>query len=283
MNDSALARFFGVVTRPQTWLGILFHVLAFPLGLFYFVFLVTGLSVGVGLVVVWIGIPILLVVVGAWWLFAAFERLQAQHLLGARVPPEPRPWEAVDGVWGKLKAHFGAGSTWLDLAYLVAKLALGTASFTLLVTLGGAVFWLLAVLVFAVFRVPMVNATWVPPLWLGILCVPLGILAFFASLHVVNAWSWVCARWAELLFRGPAQPGTPAAAAPVAPTAQPPAAPVAPTAQPPAPPAESLTPPVQPPVQAAAAPPASPPAPGSPEPRDEAVPSESAPDDDRTS
>ena len=31
----------GVVVRPQTWLGILFPILAFPLGLFYFVFLVT--------------------------------------------------------------------------------------------------------------------------------------------------------------------------------------------------------------------------------------------------
>jgi hypothetical protein len=215
--NSALTRFFGVVTRPRTWLGILFHVLAFPLGLFYFVFLVTGLSVGVGLVVVWIGIPILLVVAGAWWLFAAFERVQAQHLLGADVPPEPRAWEAVDGVWGKLKAHFGSGATWLDLAYLVAKLAFGTASFTILMTLAGAVFWLLAMPIFAVLEIPLVNATWVPPLWFGVLCVPLGVLLFFASLHVINAWGWVCARWAELLFKGPARSGLPATAVPYAP------------------------------------------------------------------
>jgi hypothetical protein len=34
--------------------------------------------------------------------------------------------------------------------------------------------------------------------------VPLAILTFFVSLHLLNAWGWVCARWAELLFRGPA-------------------------------------------------------------------------------
>ncbi len=73
MNDSAIVRFFGVVRRPETWLGILFDWLAFPLGLFYFVFLVTGLSLGVGLVVVWVGIPILLVVAGAWWLFGVLR------------------------------------------------------------------------------------------------------------------------------------------------------------------------------------------------------------------
>ncbi len=233
MNDSALTRFFGVVVRPRTWLGIVFHLLAFPLGLFYFVFLVTGLSVGVSLVVIWIGIPILLVVAGAWWLFAAFERVQARYLLCAEIPPAPRPWEQADGVWGKLKAHFGSGSTWRDLAYLIAKLAFGTVSFALVVTLSAIVGWFLAMPFLAAFDVPVINGTWVPPLWFGILSVPLGILALVLSLHVLNAWGWVCARWAEVLFRV-AAPGTSTGAAAAYPPASPalgaPAAPPAPAA-----------------------------------------------------
>jgi hypothetical protein len=241
LNDSALTRFFAVVVRPQTWLGILFHILAFPLGLFYFVFLVTGLSVGVGLVVVWVGIPILLVVAGAWWLFGAFERLQAKYLLGATVPQTPREWERADGIWGKLRAHFGSGATWMDLLYLFAKLVFGTISFTLLVLAVSTVGWFLAIPFFAVFDVPIVNGTWVPPLWFGILAVPLGILTFFVSLHVLNGWTWICARWAEVMFRGgtapvagtqgalPATAGAPAPPQAPAP-AQPPAAPVAPPA-----------------------------------------------------
>ena len=145
MNDSALTRFFGVVARPQTWLGILFQWLAFPLGLFYFVFLTTGLSLGIGLVVIWVGVPILLVVAGAWWLFGAFERVQARYLLGAEVPPAPREWEKAEGVWAKLKAHFGSGATWKDLLYLLAKLAFGIVSFTLLVTAVSMVFWFMAI------------------------------------------------------------------------------------------------------------------------------------------
>lgn len=200
MNDSALIRCFGVVRRPQTWLGLMFHILAFPLGLFYFVFLVVGLALGVGLVIIWIGIPILLVVVGAWWLFAAFERLQAQHLLGARVPAAPREWEKVVGVWAKLKAHFGSASTWKDLVYLLAKLPFGLASFTMLVTLAATVGSFLAMPVFSVLDVPAVNGTWVPPLWFGIVSVPLGVLVFFVALHLLNAWGWVCARWAEVML-----------------------------------------------------------------------------------
>ena len=85
MESSAVSGFFRVVKRPQTWLNVLFQWLAFPLGLFYFIFLVVGLSLGLGLLVVWVGIPILLVVAGAWWLFGSFERLQARYLLEADV------------------------------------------------------------------------------------------------------------------------------------------------------------------------------------------------------
>ena len=201
MNDSALTRFFGVVVRPRTWLGVVFHLLAFPLGLVYFVFLVTGLSVGVSLVVIWVGIPILLVMAGAWWLLAAFERVQARYLLDAEIPSAPRPWERADGVWGKLKAHFGSGSTWRDLAYLITKLAFGTMSFGLLFAVAAIVGSFLAMPFFAAFDVPIVNGTWVPPLWFGVLSVPLGILALVLSLHLLNAWGWVCARWAEVMFR----------------------------------------------------------------------------------
>jgi Putative sensor len=229
LNDSAIVRFFGVVRRPETWLGILFDWLAFPLGLFYFVFLVTGLSLGVGLVVVWIGIPILLVVAGAWWLFGAFERLQAHYLLRADVPPAPREWEKADGVWGKLKAHFGSATTWKDLVYLLAKLPFGIVSTTLLVTTAAMVFWFVAMPFFSLFKVPIINGTWVPPLWFGLVCLPLGILVFFVALHVLNGWNWVCARWAEVMFRGP-RAGAPAQSASPAPVLQPPAPPVAATA-----------------------------------------------------
>jgi hypothetical protein len=267
LNDSMLTRFFGVVRRPETWLGILFNWLAFPLGLFYFVFLVTGLSLGVGLVVVWVGIPILLVVAGAWWLFGAFERVQARYLLRADIPGAPREWEKVEGVWAKLKAHFGSGATWKDLVYLLAKLPFGVVSFTLLVTAASMVFWFVAMPLFALLDVPVINGTWVPPLWFGLICLPLGILVFFVALHVINAWSWVCARWAEAMFRGPALqapapqyaaavPAPPQAPAPPVPAA-PPQAPVAPTAA--APPAAPVpAPATAPPTAPATAPPTAP-------------------------
>ncbi|MFA4964674.1 MAG: sensor domain-containing protein [Thermoleophilia bacterium] len=214
MSDSRLGRFFGVAARSQTWLNVLFQWLAFPLGLFYFVFLSVGLSLGLGLTIIWVGIPILLIVAGAWWLFGAFERLQARYLLGADVPGAPRSWERVDGVWAKLKAHFGNGATWKDLVYLFAKLPLGIVATTLLGTVGAVVVWCFALPVAAIGHFDIVTTSaggWQPPLWLGALGAPAGVIAFFAGLHLLNAWGWVCRWWALALFAGPRAAVPPAA------------------------------------------------------------------------
>jgi len=231
MNESSLKAFFGVVARPRTWLNILFQWLAFPLGLFYFIFLVTGLSLGIGLVIIWVGIPILLIVTGSWWLFGAFERVQARHLLGAEVGAAPREWESVNGVWAKLKAHFGSAATWKDLVYLLAKMPFGAVSFSLLMMLLAGAAWLFGLPVAALWDLEMVSWTtdggavavgWTPPWWLGLLGVPLGVLWVVAGLHVTNAWGWVCARWAEVLLgdgRPPLQATAPAPPAPLVTTA----------------------------------------------------------------
>jgi Putative sensor len=240
VNDSKLGWFFGVVVRPRTWLNVLFQWLAFPLGLFYFVFLSVGLSMGLGLIIIWIGIPILLVVAGAWWLFGAFERVQAKYLLGAEVPQAPRAWEGVNGVWGKLKTHFGSAATWKDLLYLFAKLAFGIVSTTLLMTVAGTLFWCLALPVAAVSHVDIVTTSaggWHPPLWLGLLGIPAGLLALFVGLHLLNGWGWVCRVWAEMLFGAAPQTPAPAATEPgaIVPPAPVPGA-IAPLVSVPAPP-----------------------------------------------
>ena len=69
-----LKRLFGVVSNGQTYLNMIYLLLAFPLGLFYFVFLITGLSLGIGLIIIGIGIPILLLMMTSWWGLALFER-----------------------------------------------------------------------------------------------------------------------------------------------------------------------------------------------------------------
>ena len=81
MSVSKKRGFFGVVAEPRSYLNIVYLLLAFPLGTFYFVFLVTGLSLGFGLIITLVGIPILLLVLSGSWVLCRFERQVAITLL----------------------------------------------------------------------------------------------------------------------------------------------------------------------------------------------------------
>ncbi len=205
---TALKYFFGVVARPQTWLDYVYLWLAFPLGLFYFIFLVVGLSVGLSLVIVWVGIPMLLLVAGAWYLFAAFERILARELLRVPVGPAPRAWEAVDGVWAKLKAHFGSASTWKDLVYLLVRLPLGIVSFVIVVTQAGVAVSFIGAPFFERYDALWIGGQRVDSSGVALALVPVGVLAVITLFHVIRGWAWVCGKLATALFgdgRGPAR------------------------------------------------------------------------------
>ncbi len=210
---TALKYFFGVVARPQTWLDYVYLWLAFPLGLFYFIFLVVGLSVGLSLVIVWVGIPMLLLVAGAWYLFAGLERILARELLRVPIGPAPRAWEAVDGVWAKLKAHFGSASTWKDLVYLLVRLPLGIVSFTIVITQAALVAAFIGAPVFVRLDALWIGGQRIDSFGVALALVPVGALVMIAMFHVIHGWAWVCGKLATALFgdgRGPATPALPA-------------------------------------------------------------------------
>src|SRR4030095_2034841 len=83
---NALGRFFGVLIEGRSYLNLLYVWLAFPLGLAYFILLVTGFSVGIGLGILWIGLGILFALMLAVWGLEGLERILAIGLLGAAVP-----------------------------------------------------------------------------------------------------------------------------------------------------------------------------------------------------
>ena len=66
--SQALGSFFGVVTRGRSYLNVLYLFIAFPLGVAYFVFLSIGWSLSLGLILLWIGLLVLLAVLGLSWL-----------------------------------------------------------------------------------------------------------------------------------------------------------------------------------------------------------------------
>ena len=218
---NGLSKFFGVVVSGQTYLNMLYLLLAFPLGLFYFVFLVTGLSLGVSLVIVWVGIFLLLIVLIVWIALLVMERYLAVQLLHEEIPPINR--ESFDGktTWQKLKAALTNPVTWKGLLFLLARFPLGTFSFVVLVTMISLSFSLLAAPLYYQWIHPQVtmdlgsaftNSKWaVDTLQEALLACLAGVFMTFISLHIFNGLAWVSGKFARLMLGNfSAQPATPA-------------------------------------------------------------------------
>ena len=135
-SASIMGTVFGVFARPQTYTNMFYLVLAFPLGTAYFIFLVTGLSLGFSLLVLaLVGIPILLFVLAGSWAAAAFERELAIRLLNEDIPPMASEDLSERRLWPRLKAHLRNPVTWTGMVYLFAKFPIGVITFSLMVVL----------------------------------------------------------------------------------------------------------------------------------------------------
>ena len=195
---------FGPATDARTYLKLLYLLLGFPLGIAYFVFLITGLSLGAGLLVIFVGVPILIGVFFACSGLGAFERLMAQSMLHLSIPPPPRP-APTSGIWPKLKSLFGSPTTWKSLFYLLLKFPFGVAAFVVLVTAFSiSVALILAPLTYSTltmdFGFYQVNSKDE-----ATVCCLVGVVLLLVSFHLVNGLAFVWGRFAQLML-GPELP-----------------------------------------------------------------------------
>ena len=110
-RPSPVDHVFGAVLDSQTYRNLGYLVLAYPLGLFYFIFLTVGLSLGASLLVIVIGAAILMGVFAAAGQFLRFERLLLTRVLGAEIPAGTRlasPPKLVE----KIVFYLRQPSTW---------------------------------------------------------------------------------------------------------------------------------------------------------------------------
>lgn len=192
-----IARFFLVPFEARTYTNLLYLALAFPLGLFYFVLLTVGLSLGVGLTIIWIGLLILVLTFLASWGLAALERGMAIGLLGAEIPPMgPAPVSQGQGFLNGVQAFLVNPVTWKGMLFLLLKLPVGIVCFTALVTLSALSLGFLFVPVawFSGYYDFYVEGSfwWIDTPGEAVLCGLFGALIALASLHALNGLAAVC-------------------------------------------------------------------------------------------
>jgi len=112
-----------------------YTVLGFPLATASFVVMVTGLSAGLGTLVIFVGLPILAVTLLAARLFADIERLRIPAVLHRpRSRPVYRTSQPGDGALRRIVSPLRQTQSWLDLVHGVLHFPIAVAVFCVVVT-----------------------------------------------------------------------------------------------------------------------------------------------------
>jgi signal transduction histidine kinase len=139
MNTSQLTgrvntSMFHIALAKQSYENMLYLLVSFPLGLAYFVFLVTGILLGVATFFP-VGVIILIFMLWSWLQLAAFERYLAIQWLHIAIPPMSYPSPKQMTPWQKLQAQLTNSMTWKTLAFVLLKLPLGLFAFVITIVL----------------------------------------------------------------------------------------------------------------------------------------------------
>jgi signal transduction histidine kinase len=123
-SPGGLRSVLGALVSPRTWLAVIHLLAGLVIGMVSFTVVVTGISLGIALLPVFlVGIAVLVAVIWLAGLFARAERARFAVLLGTEIPgPGPRPDEPTG--WRRLNLLFLARSTWLPSVYALVRLPL---------------------------------------------------------------------------------------------------------------------------------------------------------------
>lgn len=177
---------FHFLVAKQTYRNLAYLLLTFPLGLGYFIFLVTGFSLGIGMAITLLGLPILVAMLAATWGLASFERYLANQLLDAQIPAVPFVPEGP-GFGARVKTLVTSGTTWKGLLYLLLDFPLGILAFVA----GTVLFSLSLGLTFLPFYYQWTDVYYAPyhkvdTLLEAALFVPVGVMLFPLALLILN-------------------------------------------------------------------------------------------------
>lgn len=209
---SALGRFFGVAADPRTYGALFYMLLALATGIFYFTWVVTGVSLSAGLAVLIIGVPFVVLYFGSVRVLSLVEGRIVEVMLGERMPRRPL-YASRDTPWlQRIGELFTDPRTWSTQLYFLLMLPLGIVYFTLVVTLLALAVGCIGAPVATAFG----EASWITlgdtvvgagPVWTWPLWIAVGVLILFATLHLARGIGHVHAQLAKHLLVKSAQYG----------------------------------------------------------------------------
>ncbi|GLQ97311.1 sensor domain-containing protein [Dyella mobilis] len=197
---SLAGRFFGVAADPRTYAALFYMLLSLATGIFYFTWVVTGISLSAAFAVLVIGIPFIVLFFSSVRVLSLVEGRMVESMLGVRMPRRPAFSTRGMSLWKRIGAMFSDPRSWSTLFYMLMMLPLGIIYFTFAVTmLAVSLSFAFAPLIKLVavsmgFHDSCDGSLWVCNLvlWLDgwpaafLLCA-IGVLLVFVTLHVARA------------------------------------------------------------------------------------------------
>lgn len=187
---SALGRFFGVLVDPSAWGALFYLVFALVTGTVYFVFVAVMLPLSIGLIPVFVGLPLLVAFFASVRAISLAEGRLVEALLGVRMPRRPRS-VLQQGDWTtRVKHWFTDGRTWTTLLYMLLQQVLGMVYFSIVMIGLGLSTSLIAWPVIQMLETdPVIQLNgygymlqpWATPLVIGA-----GFLGYVLTLHLVR-------------------------------------------------------------------------------------------------
>ncbi|MBE1531134.1 sensor histidine kinase [Actinomadura algeriensis] len=127
--------------RPQdmarsslTWRSAAYQLFSLTFGAAWFVFLVTGVSLSLGLLIIWVGAPLAALLLLLWRGGAVLERQLMRGAFGVTIPSPYRPMPEGH-LLKKLKGMVADPATWKDFAYFALLFPVALVEFTVSVTI----------------------------------------------------------------------------------------------------------------------------------------------------
>jgi uncharacterized membrane protein len=130
-----LSRFFGVFADSRVWGAFLYLLFSLATGIIYFTWVVTGISLSAGLLVLIIGLPFTGLFILSVRGISLVEGRIVEALLGIRMPRRPQFHRRNMGLWSRFKSLVLDKHTWLSVVYMILQLPLGTIYFSVFITL----------------------------------------------------------------------------------------------------------------------------------------------------
>lgn len=173
---------------------LVYMLLTLGTGIAYFVIAVTGFSVSVPMLILIIGIPLFLAMLGLVRAIALFESRLVEILLGTRMPRRPRAAPPGASFIQRIVFWVKDSRTWLSVIYMALMLPIGITYFTIVVvgvTVGVSLVaaplwaWLSIPLGSEIYLFGPAHNWWILP-WAAPLATIVGVFWLTGFMHLVK-------------------------------------------------------------------------------------------------